>query len=78
MPRRGEAKRNVGDCLVLKMLSLVVLAILLVTGRVEQNPGPLAEGEMAVQLLCTGCGRNLNRKFSVNCANVGFIIVAEM
>jgi hypothetical protein len=32
------------------MMSLVILAVLLVIGGVEQDPGPAAEGEMAVQL----------------------------
>jgi hypothetical protein len=41
------------------MLSLGVLTVLLVIGGVEQNPGPVAEGEMAVQAVCTACGRNL-------------------
>jgi hypothetical protein len=59
VPRRGEANRIVGACLLLTMLSSVVLAVLLVTAGVEQNPDPVAEDEMVVQLLCTGCARNL-------------------
>jgi hypothetical protein len=47
---------------VLMMLSSVVLAVLLVIGGVEQNPGLVAEGEMAMQLLCTGCGRNVKSR----------------
>jgi hypothetical protein len=54
---RGEANRNIGDSLVL-MMSLVVLTVLLMTGGIEQNLGPVAEGEMAVQLLCTACSRS--------------------
>jgi hypothetical protein len=50
---------------VLTMLSSVVLAVLLVIGGVEQNPGHVAEGEMAMQLLCTGCGRNV--KSGIQC-----------
>jgi hypothetical protein len=59
MPMRGEANRNVGDCLVLTMLSSVALAVLLGIGGAEQNPGPIVEDDMAMQLVCTGCSRNL-------------------
>jgi hypothetical protein len=41
------------------MLNSVVLAVLLAIGGVEENPGPVVENEMAIQLLCTGRGRNL-------------------
>jgi protein-arginine kinase activator protein McsA len=51
------------------MLSSVVIAVLLVIGGVEQNPGPVAESEMAMQLLCTGCGRNL--KSGIQCELCG-------
>jgi hypothetical protein len=58
VPRRGDANRDTGHCLGLTMLSSIVLAVLLVIGGVERNPGPV-EGDNTVQLLCTGCGRNL-------------------
>jgi hypothetical protein len=56
---RGDANGTAGDCLVLTVLSSMILAVLLVIGGVEQNPGPVVEVEDTVRLLCTGCGRNL-------------------
>jgi hypothetical protein len=53
----------------LMMLSSVVLAVLLVIGDVTQNPVPAVEGEMAVQLLCTRCSRNL--KAGIQCELCG-------
>ena len=41
------------------MLSLMVLDALLMIGVIEQNIGPVVERENTVQLLCTGCSRNL-------------------
>jgi len=35
------------------------LAVLLVIGGVEQNPGPSMEAESIMQVLCSGCDRNL-------------------
>ena len=60
MFRRGAANETTGDCLSLTVLSSMVLAVLLIIGGVEQNPGPAVEVENTVRLLCTGCGRNLN------------------
>jgi len=57
--RCGDADGTAGDCLGLTVLSSMVLAVLLVIGGVEQNPGPTVEVENTVRLLCTGCGRNL-------------------
>jgi len=47
----------------------MVLAVLLVIGGVEQNPGPVVEAENIVRLLCTGCGRNL--KSGIQCELCG-------
>jgi hypothetical protein len=33
--------------------------VLLVIGGVEQNPGPGVEAENRLQVLCSGCDRNL-------------------
>ncbi|PNF14721.1 hypothetical protein B7P43_G08929 [Cryptotermes secundus] len=61
------------------MLSSVVLAVLLAISGVEQDPGPVAEGEMTMQVGCTGCGRNLKsgiqcelcgRRYRHSCGNV--------
>jgi hypothetical protein len=61
------------------MLSSVIFGVLSVIGGDQQNPGPVAEGEMAVQLLCPGCGRNLELRIQCElCEKFGFIKVAEM
>ena len=58
VPRSGDANRTTGGCLGLTVLCSMVLAVLLMTGGTEQNPGPVMEMENTVQLLCTGCDRN--------------------
>ena len=58
VPRHGDANGTTGDCLGLTVLSFMVLAVLLIIGRVEQNPGPVLEVN-TVRLLCTVCSRNL-------------------
>ena len=65
MFRHGDANGTTGDCLGLTVLSSMVLAVLLIMGGVEQNPGPVLEVENTVQFLCTGCGRNL--KSGIQC-----------
>jgi len=47
----------------------MVLAVLLVIGGVEQNPGPVVEVENTVRLLYSGCGRNL--KSGIQCELCG-------
>ena len=59
MSSHGDANGTTGDCLGLTVLSSMVLAVLLIIGGVEQNPGPAVEVENTVRLLCAGCGRNL-------------------
>jgi hypothetical protein len=49
---RGE------NCIGPIILCAAVLATLLVIGGVEQNPGPV---DSNVQVLCSGCDRNLVR-----------------
>ena len=44
MSRRGDANGPSGDCLGLTVLSSVVLALLLVSAGVGQNPGLLWKG----------------------------------
>jgi hypothetical protein len=60
-----------GDCsgLGLTVLSSIVLAVLLVTGVAEQNPGPGVEAENTIQLVCTECGKNL--KSGIQCELCG-------
>ena len=67
--RHGDANGKTGDCLGLTVLSSKVLAVLLIIGGVEQNPGPVLEVENTVRLLCTGCGRNL--KSGIQCELCG-------
>ena len=57
--RRGEAKGTIRDCLGLTVLISVVLALLLMIGGTEKNPGAVVEVENTVRHLCTGCGKNL-------------------
>ena len=59
VPRRCDANRKTGGCLELTVLCSIVLAVLLMIGGTEQNPDPVLEVENTVQLLCTGCDRNL-------------------
>ena len=48
MSRRGDANGTSGDYLGLTVLSSMVLAVLLVIGGVEHNPGPVVEVENTV------------------------------
>jgi hypothetical protein len=59
--------------------SMIMCAAVLVTGGVEQNPGPGVEDENIVQALCSGCDRILKsgtqcetcgRWFHNSCGNV--------
>jgi hypothetical protein len=78
-PWRSGATSSTGDCsgLGLTVLSLIVLAVLLGIGGVEQNPGPGVEGENAIQLVCTGCGRNLKSGIQCEPFEVGIITALE-
>lgn len=67
--RRGDVNGATGNCLGLTVLSSMVLAVLLVIGGVEQNPGPVVEVENTVRLLCTGCSRIL--KSGIQCELCG-------
>jgi hypothetical protein len=67
--RRGDANETTGDCMELTVLSFMVLAVLLIIGGVEKNPGPVLETENTVRLLCTRCGRNL--KSGITCELCG-------
>ena len=72
----GKFNRRVESFFVRTYLCAAVLAVLLVIGGVEQNPGPGVEGE---SLLCSGCNRSLKsgtqcdtcgRWFHNGCGNV--------
>jgi len=47
------------SCLVLTVLISIILAVLLMISRAEQNPDSVVEVENTVRLLCDGCCRNL-------------------
>jgi hypothetical protein len=60
-------------------LCAAAVTVLLVIGGVEQNPGPGVEAENSLQVLCSGCERNLRsetqcnmcgRWFHNNCRNI--------
>ena len=61
MPRHGDAKQVTGDCLRLTVLSLMVLAVLLMIGGVEQSKFLvlLWKWKTLYDSLCAGCNRNL-------------------
>jgi hypothetical protein len=50
---------QVRSYLVNTCLCAAVMAILLVIGGVEKNPGPGVEGESFMQIMCSGCDRSL-------------------
>ena len=60
-----EVNETIGTGLGLTMLSSLILALSLIIGGIEQNPGPAVETENTVRVLCTGCGRNL--KSGIKC-----------
>jgi hypothetical protein len=46
--RRGDPNGTTGDCMGLTVLRVMVLAVLLIIGGVEQNPGLVLETENTV------------------------------
>jgi hypothetical protein len=51
------------------ILCAAAVATHLVTGDVEQNPGPGMEGESIIQVLCSGCKKIL--KSGTRCETCG-------
>ena len=77
----SEGNGRVIPCLRIMILCATTLAVLLVIGEVEKNPGPCVETEKILQVLCSGCDRNLKsrtqcstcgRWFHNCCGNVNF------
>jgi len=60
--RTVQGNGRVIFCLGTMMLCATTLTVLLVTGGVEKNPGPGAEAEKILQVLCSGCDGNLESK----------------
>jgi hypothetical protein len=61
------------------VLRSMILAVLLMVGGIEQNPGPVVELENTVRVLCAWSGRNLKseiqyelceRRYHYSCGNV--------
>jgi hypothetical protein len=68
---------QVGSYLANTCLCAAVLAVLLIIGGVEQNPGPGVEGESFMQVMCNGCDRSLKSGTQCDNVDVGFITAAE-
>ena len=51
------------------ILCAMTLAVLLVIGEVEKNPGPGVEAKKILQVLCSGCDKNL--KLGTQCNTCG-------
>ena len=73
--RRGDAIRTAGDCLGLTVLSSVVLAVLLVSGGVGQNPGLLWKGRTPCDFHVLSAAEFFSEECNVNCVD-GDIITA--
>ena len=56
-------------CLGLTLLSSLIIAVLLIIGGIEQNPGPSGEMDSTASDICTGCGRHL--KSGIQCEMCG-------
>ena len=74
--KRGQAKcgDDIGaasKCLGLTLLSSLTIAVLLIIGGIEQNPGPSGEMDTTARDVCTGCGRHL--KTGIQCEMCGKI-----
>jgi hypothetical protein len=80
--RRAQGRKSngqVGSFFISTYLCAALLVVLLVVGRVEQNPRPGVEGESFLQVMCSGCDRSLKsgtwcdtcgRWFCNGCGNV--------
>jgi hypothetical protein len=80
--QRVAEKQERGEvivCLGTMILSAATIAMLLVIGGVETNPGPVGETEKIMRVLCSGCDKILNsgtqcdtcgRWFHNSCGNV--------
>jgi len=57
--RNSQGNERVIFSLGTMILCVTTLAVLLVIGEVEKNPGSGVEAEKILQVLCSGCDRNL-------------------
>ena len=55
--RNSQINGRLISCLGTMILSAPTLALLLVVGGMEKNPGPGVEDE---KIICSGCERNIN------------------
>ena len=70
---RGDANRTTSGCLVLTLLASMILAVLLMIGGIEQNPGPVLEVENTV----LGAAGISSWESNANCVDVGIVVVVE-
>jgi len=69
----GDANGTTDNCLGMAVLSSMVLAVCLIIGGVEKNPGPVVEVDSYV----LGAAGIWSQDFNVNYVDVGTIIVVE-
>ena len=66
---------SVGNGRVISCLGTMILcaslAVLLVIGEVEKNPGSAVEVEKCLQIVCSGCDRNLKSGTHCNTVDTG-------
>ena len=67
--RTSQGDERVIFSLGTMILCVMTLAVLLVIGGVEKNPGPGVEAEKILQVLCSGCDRKL--KLGTQCKTCG-------
>jgi len=65
-------------CLGTIILCATTLAVLLVIGGVEKNPGPGVQVEKIMQVLCSRCDRISNQELNVTRVDAGSITAVVM
>ena len=65
----AQGNGRMAFCLGTVILCATTLAVLLVIGGVEKNPGPGVDAENIMQVVCSGCERNL--KSGTQCDRCG-------
>jgi hypothetical protein len=64
--RTAQGNAQVVFCLGAMILCATTSAVLFVIDGVEKNPGPGVEVEKILQVLCSGCDRNLKSRTQCN------------
>jgi hypothetical protein len=60
------------------LCATTLVAVILVIGGVEKNPGPGVEAENIVQVVCSGCDRNLKPELHVTRVDAGSVTAVVM